>query len=602
MSFLAFPPEVNSTLMFSGAGGGPMLAAAASWDGLADALDSAARSFSSVTAGLAGQAWQGPASAAMLDTAARYTGFLTAAQVRAQTTATQARAIVGAFEAARAATVHPVVVAVNRNQFVALVVSNLLGQNAPAIAAAEAEYERMWAADAAAMVGYHGAASAAAAQVSAWPTTLQGLSTRVAGAAATVNPVAGLLTTPAQTIGTDLGQAERAVLNVINAPTELLLGRPLIGNGTNGAAGTGQPGQAGGLLWGDGGTGGSGADGHPGGAGGAGGLIGNGGTGGTGGAGSYGGPGGQAGLLFGSPGTSGANGYGVTNGQVPLKIYGGIEPIVYASVNGGPSVPLLVDTGSTGMVLPLRYVGLWNLGLPTGAGISGYSGGLGYLYLTFHAPMDFGGGITTSPTSINVPILSWPTTLSFPQTFSQFFAPNGVVGVMGIGPNALGPGPENPTMALPGSLNQGVLINETDPLNAYLDFGPPPTTGFTPVATLSGSPITTLQVSVNGGPLQSVPSIIDSGGVQGTIPSSVIGNATPGTTVSVYAPSATPGGAPTGLYTYTYYGGPESTSAYYPTVISDGLMNTGAAPFWAYPVYISNSPGGVGTTTFYSMT
>jgi len=216
--------------------------------------------------------------------------------------------------------------------------------------------------------------------------------------------------------------------------------------------------------------------------------------------------------------------------------------------------------------------------------------------------MDFGGGITTSPTSINVPIVSWPTTLSFPQTFGQFFAPNGVVGVMGIGPNALGPGPENPTMALPGSLNQGVLINETDPLNAYLDFGPPPTTGFTPVATLSGSPITTLQVSVNDGPLQSVPSIIDSGGVQGTIPSSVLGNATPGTTVSVYAPSATPGGAPTGLYTYTYYGGPQSDSAYYPTMISDGLMNTGAAPFWMYPVYISNSPGGVGTTTFYSMT
>lgn len=36
-------------------------------------------------------------------------------------------------------------------------------------------------------------------------------------------------------------------LNVINAPTQTLLGRPLIGNGTNGAPGTGQAGGPGGV-------------------------------------------------------------------------------------------------------------------------------------------------------------------------------------------------------------------------------------------------------------------------------------------------------------------------------------------------------------------
>lgn len=35
MSFLVLPPEVNSALMFAGAGSGPTLAAAAAWDGLA---------------------------------------------------------------------------------------------------------------------------------------------------------------------------------------------------------------------------------------------------------------------------------------------------------------------------------------------------------------------------------------------------------------------------------------------------------------------------------------------------------------------------------------------------------------------------------------
>lgn len=60
MSFLVLPPEVNSALMFAGAGSGPTLAAAAAWDGLAAELGQAANSFSSATAALADTAWQGP--------------------------------------------------------------------------------------------------------------------------------------------------------------------------------------------------------------------------------------------------------------------------------------------------------------------------------------------------------------------------------------------------------------------------------------------------------------------------------------------------------------------------------------------------------------
>ncbi|MCV7123125.1 PE family protein, partial [Mycobacterium lacus] len=78
------------------------------------------------------------------------------------------------------------------------------------------------------------------------------------------------------------------VLNLINAPTQTLLGRPLIGNGTDGAPGTGQNGGPGGLLFGNGGNGGSGGIGQNGGSGGAAGLIGNGGMGGAGGAGAAG--------------------------------------------------------------------------------------------------------------------------------------------------------------------------------------------------------------------------------------------------------------------------------------------------------------------------
>jgi PPE-repeat protein len=169
MSFLVLPPEINSAAMYSGAGSAPMLEAAAAWDGLASELGSAASSFSSVISGLVGQAWQGPASAAMTAAAAPYTGWLSAASAHASGAVGQARAVVSAFESAFASTVHPMAVAANRNSFVQAVRSNWFGLNAPAFAEFEAYYETMWARDVAAMVGYHAGASAAAQQMITTP-------------------------------------------------------------------------------------------------------------------------------------------------------------------------------------------------------------------------------------------------------------------------------------------------------------------------------------------------------------------------------------------------------------------------------------------------
>ncbi|WP_337360551.1 PGRS repeat-containing protein, partial [Mycobacterium tuberculosis] len=82
------------------------------------------------------------------------------------------------------------------------------------------------------------------------------------------------------------------VLGLINAPTQALLGRPLIGNGADGTAAN-PNGGAGGLLYGNGGNGFSQTTaGLTGGTGGSAGLIGNGGNGGAGGAGANGGAGG----------------------------------------------------------------------------------------------------------------------------------------------------------------------------------------------------------------------------------------------------------------------------------------------------------------------
>ncbi|OOK73992.1 PPE family protein [Mycobacterium kansasii] len=55
----------------------------------------------------------------------------------------------------------PPAIEVNRALLASLVATNILGQNAPAIAATEAQYSEMWAQDAAAMYGYAGASAAA---------------------------------------------------------------------------------------------------------------------------------------------------------------------------------------------------------------------------------------------------------------------------------------------------------------------------------------------------------------------------------------------------------------------------------------------------------
>ena len=165
VNFLVSPPEIISSHIFTGAGPGPLLAAAVSWQGLSAELQTAASSFGSLTSTLAGGPWQGAASVAMMTAAARHVQWLTAAAAKAQESSAQAIAAVSAFEVAQAATVHPAAVAANRAQFLSLASSNLFGQNAPAIAAAEAQYAQMWAQDVGAMVGYHAAASAAASNL-----------------------------------------------------------------------------------------------------------------------------------------------------------------------------------------------------------------------------------------------------------------------------------------------------------------------------------------------------------------------------------------------------------------------------------------------------
>ena len=197
IDYAVLPPEINSARMYSGAGSAPMLAASAAWSQLATEMRSAAASYSSVITNLASGSWQGPASTSMADAAAPYAAWMNTTAAQAEQTATQAQAAANAYESAYSMTVPPTTIAANRTLLASLVANNVLGQNAPSIAATEAQYGEMWAQDAAAMYGYAGS-SATATQLTPFSQPAQ--TTSATGLAAQT-------TATAQASGTSAGTA-----------------------------------------------------------------------------------------------------------------------------------------------------------------------------------------------------------------------------------------------------------------------------------------------------------------------------------------------------------------------------------------------------------
>ena len=177
--FASRPPEVNSALIYSGAGAGPLMAAASAFNNLSSELSSNAASYESVISQLTGSEWTGPSSEAMSAAAQPYITWLDTTSAQLRVAATQATASAAAYETAFAASIPPPVILANRTTLAALVATNILGQNTPAIAANEAMYGEFWAQDAAAMYGYASSASAVSATLT--PLTPPAQNTNPAG-------------------------------------------------------------------------------------------------------------------------------------------------------------------------------------------------------------------------------------------------------------------------------------------------------------------------------------------------------------------------------------------------------------------------------------
>jgi PPE-repeat protein len=203
MSFMMFPPEINSSLMYSGAGSGPLMAAASAWSELAADLETTAASYQTVIAQLTGTTWLGPSSARMAAAAAPFVAWLESSSAQAAQTSAQAMLAAASYEGAFASTVPPAVIAANRALLAALVATNFLGQNTPAIAATEALYMEMWFQDGATMDTYATASQQAVVlpQQTPAPTTSDGGASADSAAAAqsTATPASGIAS-----LGTDL--------------------------------------------------------------------------------------------------------------------------------------------------------------------------------------------------------------------------------------------------------------------------------------------------------------------------------------------------------------------------------------------------------------
>jgi PPE-repeat protein len=223
MEFGALPPEVNSARMYAGPGSGPMMAAAAAWSSLGADLGSAATAYESVISTLSSEEWLGPASAAMVSAAAPYAAWLSSTAAAAEHAAAQATASAAAYETAFAMTVPPPVIAANRAQLVALVATNILGQNTPAIAVTEAHYAEMWAQDGAAMYGYAGSSAGAGVLQPLAPPMPNTNPAGLAGQAAAVS-----------TAGTQTGLSQL----VSNLPSAVQgLASPLVGSAGSSSSG-----------------------------------------------------------------------------------------------------------------------------------------------------------------------------------------------------------------------------------------------------------------------------------------------------------------------------------------------------------------------------
>jgi hypothetical protein len=286
--------------------------------------------------------------------------------------------------------------------------------------------------------------------------------------------------------------------------------------------------------------------------------------------------------------------------DIPLTVQEGTEPTVDVSVDGSTAEPTLVDTGSSGLLVPINNLSLtqlFDLGFPTGINSTSFSGGVDVFYLEYNdATVDYGDGTLTTNTPIDVEFFSFPTSLSAgsPLDFQQFLSDNASPGgILGIGDSGeTGPGTSPFEAAGVSGVTVDVPQNElVVGSNAGTPIEPALNGAATPVNNLTETVTTSTGALVGTG---SVSDDVDSGGVYGNIPSTIDSSTlAQGDVVTVKD-----GG--TVLYQYTV--GTDSFGTNEAPIVTTGAsgvnaIDSGVEPFLKEPIFISYG-GTDGAITF----
>lgn len=192
-AFGAMPPEVTSGVIYAGPGGASLQAAATAWANLSTDLQQSAVSYRNVLNGLT-DVWSGPSATAMISALVPYILWVDTTAVQAAHLGTLAQSAAEAANTVRAEVVPPPLIAANRLQLLTLIATNILGQNAPAIAANEAAYSAMWAQDATAMTTYAASSQAATSAITPFTPAPQ-VATPLAATAVPAQGLGDIITT-----------------------------------------------------------------------------------------------------------------------------------------------------------------------------------------------------------------------------------------------------------------------------------------------------------------------------------------------------------------------------------------------------------------------